>query len=67
MKVKIWQITGYKGRDNYDGPTVDNLNFSTALDSRFKKKDVEEIFTARYAKTNRVVVIRAAELAEKEI
>lgn len=67
MKVKIWQITGYRGRDNYDGPTDDNLNFSTALDSRFKKKDVEEIFTARYSKTNRVVVIQATELAERDI
>ena len=67
MKVKIWQITGYRGRDNYDGPTDDNLNFSTALDSRFKKKDVEEIFTARYSKTNRVVVIQATELAERDV
>lgn len=67
MKIKVWQITGYKGRDDYDGPADDNIKFSTALDARFKKKDVEEIFTNRYLKTNRVVVINAAEITEKEI
>lgn len=70
MTVNIWKISGYMGWSDYDGPQDDNVNFIVAMDSRFKKEDVEEIFVNRYSKSekNRVVVISATLIDEgKEI
>jgi hypothetical protein len=67
MKIKIWNIKGYKGFDNYDGTDDNNLNVEVAMDARFKKEEVEEIFVNKFSKKHRVVVIEATEIREVEI
>lgn len=57
MKIKIWNIAGYKGRDNYDAPSDDNMSITVALDARFSKSDVEEIFLNRFSKKHRTVAL----------
>lgn len=67
MKIKIWQISGYLGWSDYDSSDDDNFKAKVAMDSRFTKKDVEEIFANRFSKKYRSIVIRAVMLEEKEI
>lgn len=67
MKVKIWKINGYKGFSNCESREEHNLNFEVALDARFNKYEVVEIFTNKFSKKHRVVIIEAEEIAEKEI
>ena len=59
MEVNIWRIIGYRGRNDYDGPEDDNTNVTIAMDSRFKKKDVEDIMFNYWGKKYRSVAIRA--------
>lgn len=65
MKVNIWRITGYKGRNDYDGPADDNVNIDVIFDSRFTKEDVEDIMFSYWGKKYRSVAIRA-EFVETE-
>jgi hypothetical protein len=67
MKIKVWDITGYKGRNNHDGPSDDNMNITVAMDARFKKNDVEEIFIAHFSKKNETVKLSAKEITEYEV
>ena len=67
LKAKIWNISGYKGWDDYDGPGDNNMNFNVILDARFTKEEVEEIFVNRYTKKHRVVVVEAQEKAEYNV
>ena len=67
MKIRIWQISGYLGWSDYDNSDDDNFKIKVAMDSRFTRKDVEEIFANRFSKRYRSVVIRAVVLEEKEI
>lgn len=67
MKVNIWQITGYKGRNDYDGPMDDNTNLEIAFDARFKKDDIEEIMFNYWGKKYRSVAIKAELIKTEEM
>ena len=62
MKVTIWNITGYKGRDDYDGPQDDNVNIEVSMDSRFSRQDVEEIMCNYWGRKYRTVAIHAMKI-----
>ena len=64
MKANIWRITGYKGRNDYDGPADDNTDLEIIFDSRFKKEDVEDIMFYYWCKFYRTVGIKAELLKE---
>ena len=66
MKANIWRITGYKGRNDYDGPPDDNTDLEIIFDSRFKKEDVEDIMFYYWCKFYRTVAIKAELLKLKE-
>ena len=59
MEANIWRITGYKGRNDYDGPMDDNIDIEIIFDSRFKKDDVENIMLAYWGKKYRSVAVKA--------
>jgi hypothetical protein len=62
--ANTWRITGYKGRNDYDGPADDNTNIEFIFDSRFKKEDVEDIMFYYWGKLYRSVAIKAELLKE---
>lgn len=64
MKANIWRITGYKGRNDYDGPADDNTDLEVIFDSRFSKEDVEDIMFYYWGKRYRSVAIKAELLKE---
>lgn len=64
MKAIVWRITGYKGRNDYDGPADDNTNIEVIFDSRFKKEDVEDILFYYWGRKYRSVAIKAELLEE---
>ena len=64
MKANIWRITGYKGRNDYDGPADDNTELDLIMDSRFKKEDVEDILFYYWGKLYRSVAIKVELLKE---
>ena len=64
MKANTWRITGYRGRDDYDGPADDNTELDLIMDSRFKKEDVENIMSYYWNKFYRSVAIKAELLKE---
>ena len=59
MEANIWRITGYKGRNDYDGPADDNTDIEIIFDSHFKKEDVEDIMFSYWGKKYRSVAIKA--------
>ena len=59
MEANVWRITGYKGRNDYDGPADDNIDLEIIFDSRFKKEDVETIMLNYWSKQYRSVAIKA--------
>lgn len=59
MKANVWRITGYKGRNDYDGPEDDNTKIDLIMDSRFTKENVEEIMAQYWSKFYRSVAIKA--------
>lgn len=63
IKAKLWKITGYKGRDDWDGPQDNNMRFTVVMDARFSKEDVQDIFLNRFSKKHRSVVVDATEIA----
>ena len=67
MKVNIWKIEGYKGWSDYDGINDNNFSCVVAMDSRFYREEVEEIFFNRYSKKYRSVALRATLIEEKVI
>ena len=67
MKITIWQISGYKGWSDYDGIADNNFAFKVAMDSRFTKEEVEEIFFNRYAKKYRTVALESTVIEERSI
>ena len=64
MKANTWRITGYKGWNDYDGPSDDNTDLEIIFDSRFKKEDVEAIMFNYWGKKYRSVAIKAELLRE---
>ena len=65
MEVTIWRIMGYKGRNDYDGPQDDNIDITIAMDSRFKKEDVEDIMLNYWSKKYRSVALKAEMVGRK--
>lgn len=63
-KVNIWRITGYRGRNDYDGPQDDNTELDIIFDSRFKKEDIEAILSNYWGEIYRSVAIKAELLKE---
>jgi hypothetical protein len=64
MKANVWRITGYRGKNDYDGPADNNTKLDIIFDSRLKKKDVEDILFYYWGKKYRNVVIKAELLKE---
>ncbi len=64
MKANTWRITGYRGQNDYDGPSDDNTDLEIIFDSRFKKEDVEAIMFCYWCKKYRSVAIKAELLKE---
>jgi hypothetical protein len=64
-KSNAWLISGYRGRNDYDGPADDNTKIELIMDSRFTKDDVEKIMADYWSKFYRSVAIKA-ELLKKE-
>ena len=62
MKYSIWRITGYRGWNDYDGPTDDNTKVDIIFDNRFKKEDVEAFMFNYWGKKYRSVAIKAEQL-----
>lgn len=67
MKVTIWNIVGYKGHNECDGKWEYNINVQVALDSRFKKDEVVDIFLAHFSKRYPYVEINAIKIEEKTL
>lgn len=67
LKVKIWKIDGYKGNNGYDNRDDYNAHYTVALDARFSRDDVIEIFLNRYNKKYREVVFEATLIEEKTL
>lgn len=59
MSANIWRITGYRGRNDYDGPADDNTRLDIIFDSRLSKEDVEAILFNYWGKKYRSVAIKA--------
>ena len=59
MKANVCRITGYRGRNDYDGPVDDNTNLDIICDGRLKKEDVEDILFYYWDKMYRSVAIKA--------
>lgn len=59
MKANVWRVTGYRGKNDYDGPADDNTKLDIIFDSRFKKEDVENILAYYWDKIYRSVAIKA--------
>lgn len=59
MKANFWKITGYKGRNDYDGPEDDNIDLNLIMDDRFTKEQIEEIMSQYWSKFYRSVAIKA--------
>lgn len=59
MKSNVWMITGYHGRNDYDGPADDNVELELIMDSRFTKDDVEKIMADYWSKFYRSVMVKA--------
>ena len=64
MKANVWRITGYKGRNDYDGPADDNTKLDIIFDGRLKKEDVEDILFYYWSRKYRSVAIKAELLEE---
>lgn len=67
MKVRIWQINGYKGNTECDNPSEYNMHTSIAMDARFSKNNVENIMLNHFSQKYRYVELNAVFLAEKEV
>lgn len=67
MKANTWRITGYRGRNDYDGPMDDNTSIEVIFDSRFNKEDVETIMSNYWNKKYRSVAIKAELIETKDI
>ena len=65
MKANTWRITGYRGRNDYDGLADDNTKIDIMFDSRLKKEDVEDILFYYWGKKYRSVAIKAELLKEE--
>lgn len=59
MAVRYWRITGYKGKNDYDVLQDNNVDVIIAFDSRFNKRDVEDIMFFYWGKRYRSVAINA--------
>ena len=64
MKANVWRVTGYRGKNDYDGPADDNTKLDIIFDSHFKKEDVENILAYYWDKIYRSVAIKAELLEE---
>ena len=67
MKVNIWHITGYTGRNDYDGSEDDNRDFKIAMDAAFSKADIEQIMLNYWNKFYENVAVKAELIETKEI
>ena len=59
MKANIWRITGYRGKNDYDGPEDDNTKLDIIFDGCLKKEDVEDLLFYYWGKKYRSVAIKA--------
>jgi len=59
QKANVWRITGYRGKNDYDGPADDNTKLDIIFDSRLKKEDVEDILFYYWGRKYRSVAIKA--------
>ena len=61
IKYNIWNIKGYVGFYDCDGPNDYNVNTNLILNSTYTKKDVIDVFCEKH-KGKRNVVIGSCEI-----
>jgi hypothetical protein len=66
-KANVWKVTGYRGRNDYDGPADDNTSIEVIFDSHFNKEDVETIMFNYWNKQYRSVAIKAELIETKDM
>lgn len=64
MKTNVWRITGYLGKNDYDGQEDDNTRLDIIFDGRLKKEEVEDLLCYYWGKLYRSVAIKAELIKE---
>lgn len=59
IKINYWEVKGYRGNNDYDGPEDNNFCHVVAIDSRFTKDDVIDMMFKKFSTKYRVVVLAA--------
>ena len=59
IKINFWNVTGYRGHSDYDGPQDNNFCNMVAVDSRFTKDEVLDMMFKKFSAKYRVVVLSA--------
>ena len=58
MKANIWRITGYRGKNDYDGPEDDNTKLDIIFDGRLKTEDVEDLLFYSWGRSIVVLLLK---------
>jgi hypothetical protein len=59
IRINYWEVKGYRGHSDYDGPEDNNFNTVVAVDARFTKDDVLDMIIKKLSEKHRVVVLSA--------
>lgn len=59
ITINYWEVKGYRGFSDYDGPEDNNFNTVVAVDARFTKDDVLDMMMKKFSEKHRVVVLSA--------
>lgn len=59
IKINFWNINGYRGREDYDGPEDNNFCNMVAVDARFTKDEILDMMFKKFSAKYRVVVLSA--------
>lgn len=59
ITINYWEVKGYRGFSDYDGPEDNNFNTVVAVDARFTKDDVIDMMMKKFSEKYRNVVLGA--------
>ena len=59
ITINYWEVKGYRGFSDYDGPEDNNFHAVVAVDARFTKDDVIDMMMRKFSEKHRVVVLGA--------
>lgn len=59
ININYWDVKGYRGHSDYDGPEDNNFQAVVAVDARFTKDDVLDMMFKKFSSKHRVVVLGA--------